>query len=192
MFICVIGTSHHSTPLALRERLSYSNDSRAAALHMLKRQYAEVVILDTCHRSEVYCVAHDAGDTRAALSAFVCAFHALDAHTLEPHLYFYTQHDAIAHLFAAASGIDSLVIGETQILSQVRSAFEFAAQHDACGIILSALFRHALHAGKRARSETDIARGATSLSSLAIEAARAHLGVLDRCRALIIGAGKMS
>jgi glutamyl-tRNA reductase len=74
----------------------------------------------------------------------------------------------------------------------VRTAFEFAAQHDACGIILSALFRHALHAGKRARSETDIARGATSLSSLAIEAARAHLGVLDRCRALIIGAGKMS
>ncbi|TMC61100.1 MAG: glutamyl-tRNA reductase, partial [Chloroflexi bacterium] len=77
-------------------------------------------------------------------------------------------------------------------LSQVRTAFEFAAQHDACGIILSALFRHALHAGKRARSETDIARGATSLSSLAIEAARAHLGVLDRCRALIIRAGKMS
>ncbi len=191
MLICALGVNHGSAPLELRERLSYTDETRAAALAALRQQYDEIVILDTCNRSEVYCASREAHDPAAGLLSFLAGFHGLDAEQLRPHIYAHLQRDAIAHLFAVACGIDSFVVGETQIMSQVHAALAFAEQRQDCGFTLSALFRHALHVGKRARTETAISRGVTSLGSLAVECAQAHMGSLAGRRALIVGAGRM-
>ncbi len=192
MLITLVGLNHATAPLALRERMSYSDGTRAAALQKLKQFCAEAVILDTCNRSELYALTRDTQDSISTLTLFLTSFHQQPIATLQPYLYARTNQSAIAHLFNVASGADSLVIGEAQVLAQVRAAFEFAARHQACGPIFSALFRHALVTGKRARSETHIARGSLSLSSLAIDGAQQLMGTLDGRVALLIGAGKMS
>lgn len=192
MHFAVVGLNHASAPLELRERISYTDDARAAALNALKQFCAEAVILDTCNRSEVYALATERDELAASIQDFLCNFHNLSARTLQPHLYEYSQQRASAHLFSVAAGIDSLVVGEAQVLAQVRAAFEFAAARQSCGPIFSALFRHALRVGKRARTETAINRGSVSLSTLAIERAQQVMGTLTGCTVLLIGTGKMS
>ncbi len=195
MLILAVGLNHASAPLELRERLAYTSESRAAALNRLKSICAEAVILDTCNRSEVYALFANDGESEELtprLIDFLCTFHQLSPQLLQAHLYSLVNQTAISHLFSVASGIDSLVVGETQVLAQVRAAAEFAVNHNTSGPILSALFRHALRAGKRARTETLISHGSVSLSSVAIERAQQVMGSLTGCSALLIGTGKMS
>jgi glutamyl-tRNA reductase len=189
--LCAIGLNHSRTPLELRERVAYTSETRSQALTVLTQQCGEAVILDTCNRSEVY-VYGERADLAPALQEFLLQFHRLPPDTLKPYLYTLNDRDAARHLCAVASGIDSLAIGETQIMAQVYEAFAFAAEQGACGPVLSALFRQALSTGKRARSETAIGRGATSLGSLAIGRARESMGTLGGRVALVIGAGRMS
>jgi glutamyl-tRNA reductase len=185
-----IGMNHAGAPLAVREHMTYSDETRAEALAALREVCQEVAVLDTCNRSEVY-ASDPSADLAPALEERLRAFHRLAPEAMLPYRYVLEGKAAASHLFAVASGLDSLVLGEAQILSQVNGALEFCAQHGACGPVLSAMFRHALNTGKRARTETSIARGALSLGSLAIERAQATLGSLHGRSALVIGTGTM-
>ena len=200
MFIAVAGLSHASSPVALRERLTYTAETRAAALAELRAFYAEAVILDTCNRSEIYVVVGGSvaptpagGETlAAALRGFLARFHNVASAELEHHLYVHLDRDAAAHLCKVAAGADSQVIGEAQVLAQVREAFEFAVERQACGPVLSALFRQALRASKRSRAETRIAQGSLSLGSVAVEHVQNLSGPLAARKVLLIGAGKLN
>jgi glutamyl-tRNA reductase len=192
MDLAIISLNHANAPLELRERLTYTAAARAAALKGLRTLCREAVILDTCNRSEICAVASPGSALGAALADFACEFHGLAPHELQPHLSINSEQAAVAHLFAVASGLESLVVGETQILAQVHAALDFASAQQTCGPILSALFRHALRTGKRARAETHIARGSVSLSSLAIDRVQQLIGPLMDRSVLLIGTGKMS
>ena len=220
MLLAVAGLSHSSAPVALRERLSYTGESRAAALAELRTFCAEAVILDTCNRSELYVAFHGgaaiaaavspepgagavpsgADEARAissclpadALAGFLARFHRVPRAELQPHLYVHLNAAAAAHLCTVAAGADSQVIGEAQVLAQVREAFEFACAQETCGPVLSALFRQGLRAGKRARAETRIGQGSLSLGSLAVEHALNLCGPLATQKILLLGAGRMN
>jgi glutamyl-tRNA reductase len=212
MFIAVVGLSHAASPVELRERVTYTAEMRAAALEQLRSFCAEAVILDTCNRSEIYVAAGGPSspapprlqseaasreaDEREALAhtlrRFLADFHHLAPAEFEPHLYIHHGRAAAAHLCTVAAGADSQVLGEAQVLAQVREAFEFAAERRACGPILSSLFRQALRAGKRSRTETRIAHGSLSLGSVAVQHVENLLGPLAPHRVLLIGAGKLN
>jgi glutamyl-tRNA reductase len=192
--VVVIGLNHRTMPLDLFERVTVDGAHLPKALHDLssREHLGEVVVLSTCNRTEVYAIAerfHGAySDVRRFFSDL--AFVAPDE--FSDHLYVHYDHEAVEHLFSVAAGLDSTVLGEAEILGQVRRAWEQAGEEQAVGPILNLLFRHALETGKRARTETDIARGTASVSHAAVEMAAGHLGDLTGSRVLILGAGEMA
>lgn len=155
-------------------------------------QVHEAVILSTCNRTEIYAVVETLPVGRQSLAGFLHGETGLAMATLEEHCEFLADNEAIAHLFRVAAGLESLVLGEGQILSQVKDAYHKALETGAAGVILDRLFRSAVTAGKRVRTETDIARGAVSVSSAAVELARHAFGDLTGASILLLGAGKMS
>jgi glutamyl-tRNA reductase len=193
MSILVVGVNHRSGPLSLLERVTIAPEHLAKAVAGLAQRdnVREAVILSTCNRTEVYVVAelfHGAyGDVRDLL----CELGDLAVDELTPHLY--SQHDsaAVTHLFEVAAGLDSAVLGETEILGQVRTAWEVAQHEGASRSTLNHLFRSALATGKRARTETGIARGTASISHAAVEMISDVIGELSGRRVLVIGAGSM-
>ncbi len=193
MSIVVIGIDHHTGALALLERVAVPADAlpKAIAGLVAKPNIREAVVLSTCNRTEVYAVAEKFHGAFGDIRDFFCELGGLDPMELAPHLY--SQHDdaAIAHLFEVASGLQSAVLGESEILGQVRHAWERAQAEGGARSTLNLLFRHALETGKRARTETAIGRGTASVSHAAVEMAVARLGALDGRRVLIVGAGEM-
>lgn len=189
--IVVLGLSNKRATLALRECLSFPACDIADALEALKRHVSEGAILSTCHRVELYAATDDARKAEAELKRFWSAMRGVSATEFEPHLYVLTGRKAVEHLFTVASGLDSAIIGEPQILGQVREALRRGLEHRAMGPVLSTLFRQAIVCGKRARTETAISRNAASVSYAAVELARKAFGNLQGSRALLIGAGKM-
>lgn len=191
MRLFVTGLDHHSSPVEVRERLAFRPSQLGAALAALRGEVAlrEAAILSTCNRVEVYGVADD--EAPARVIAWLHDFHGLHERLAAT---FYTHLDAAAveHLFATVSGINSLVVGESQIQRQVREAAQVARQHQALGPALNALFQHALAVGKRARTETAIGRHAASVSQAGVELARALLGDLAQAHVLLVGSGKVS
>jgi glutamyl-tRNA reductase len=193
MSILVVGVNHRSGPLALLERVTIAPEDLAKAVGGLAQRdnVREAVILSTCNRTEVYVVAelfHGAyGDVRDML----CELGDLAIDELTPHLY--SQHDsaAVTHLFEVAAGLDSAVLGESEILGQVRTAWDVAQHEGAARSTLNHLFRGALATGKRARTETGIARGTASISHAAVEMISDVIGELSGRRVLVIGAGSM-
>ena len=193
MSILVVGINHRSSPLSLLERVTVVPDrlGKAVAGLALRDNIREAVVLSTCNRTEVYVVTelfHGAyGDVRD----FLCELGDLTADELIPHLY--SQHDstAVAHLFEVAAGLDSAVLGESEILGQVRTAWEIAQFEGASRSTLNLLFRTAIEAGKRARTETGIGRGTASVSHAAVEMITDVVGDLHGKRVLVIGAGAM-
>ncbi len=193
MSILVVGVNHRSGPLPLLERVTIAPEHLAKAVSGLSQRdnVREAVIVSTCNRTEVYVVAelfHGAyGDVRDLL----CELGDLAIDDLTPHLY--SQHDAAAvtHLFEVAAGLDSAVLGESEILGQVRAAWKVAQHEGAARSTLNQLFRNALATGKRARSETGIGRGTASISHAAVEMVGDLFGDLSSRRALVIGAGSM-
>lgn len=193
MSILVVGVNHRSGPLQLLERVTIAPEQLGKAVAGLAQRdnVREAVVLSTCNRTEVYVVAelfHGAyGDVRDLL----CELGDLTVEELTPHLY--SQHDtsAVAHLFEVAAGLDSAVLGESEILGQVRSAWETAQREGAARSTLNQLFRSALSTGKRARSETGIARGTASISHAAVEMISDLIGDLTGKRVLVVGAGSM-
>jgi glutamyl-tRNA reductase len=193
MSIVVIGVNHRTGPLALLERLAVPADAQGKAINGLigRHSIREVVVLSTCNRTEIYAVAERFHGAYADIRDFLCDLADLNADELHPHLY--SQHDdaAVTHLFEVAAGLDSAVLGESEILGQVRSAWQLARDEGGAKATLNLLFRHAIETGKRARTETSIGRGTASVSHAAVEMATERLGSLSGRRVLVVGAGEM-
>ena len=193
MSIVVIGVSHRTGSLPLLERLAIPPDVQGKAIAGLvtRHNIREAVVLSTCNRTEIYAVAERFHGAYADIRDFLCDLAGLAPDELHPHLY--SQHDdaAVTHLFEVAAGLDSAVLGESEILGQVRSAWELAQEEGGAKTTLNLLFRHAIETGKRARTETSIGRGTASVSHAAVEMATERLGSLVGRRVLVVGAGEM-
>lgn len=192
MFIVSVGLNHKTAPVEIRERIAFPSHLLPAALAEAATDLKETVILSTCNRMELYCLARNPHDGYRGVKRFLSRFHGLEEHYFADHLYFHTNDSAVRHLFCVSSGIDSMIIGEPQILGQVKSALDQAMGSHTTDKVLSALFRQAVTVGKRARTETAIGQNAVSVSYVAVELARKIFGRLDTLRVLLIGAGEMS
>lgn len=193
MSIVVVGVNHRSVPIEVLERMTVPRAGLPKALGHLRSSdhIAEVAVLSTCNRTEVYAVCETFHGAIAAINAFFADLSGLAPIRFADHL-FTAYDDAVArHLFRVASGLDSAVVGESEILGQVKSAWEAARTNGACGPHLSGLFRHALEVGKRVRTETGIARGTASVSHAAVELAAAQLGSLAGKSVLVLGTGEI-
>jgi glutamyl-tRNA reductase len=193
MSIVVIGVNHRTSPVTLLERLTISDSSMPKALHSLtvRNDIREAVVLSTCNRTEVYAVVERFHGAYSDIRDFLCETSGISADQITPHLYSQHDDDAIVHLFEVTAGLDSAVLGETEIVGQVRGAWEKAMEEGASRNILNLLFRYALEVGKRARTETAISRSTASVSHAAVEMAREILGSLDGKSVLVVGAGEM-
>ena len=180
MSIVVIGVNHRTAPLAVLERLAIAPDDVAKSVAGLAQRdtIREVAVLSTCGRTEVYLVAERFHGAHADVTEFLAALGHLPLDDLHPHVLALHDDAAATHLFEVAAGLDSFVLGESEILGQVRSAWQLAAEAGGLRSTLDLLFRHALRTGKRARSETAIGRGTTSISHAAVELAADRLGTL--------------
>jgi glutamyl-tRNA reductase len=191
--VVVIGLNHRTVPLELLERTSVAADALPKALHDLlsRPNVDEAVLLSTCNRTEVYAVAQRFHGAFQDIRDFLCAVAGMSPDELQPHLY--SQHDAAAaaHLFSVAAGLESAVLGESEILGQVRSAWATAQAEGAARSALNLLFRHALEVGKRARTETAIGRSTASVSHAAVEMVAERFGPLQDAKVLVVGAGEM-
>ena len=191
--ILMLGLNHKVAPVSVRERLAFSLECVHAALRELACDgVKEIVLLSTCNRTEVYICTCDAFGDETRLKDYLAAHAKLPPEQLQHMLYVLRGEDAAEHLMKVAAGLDSLVLGENEILGQVRSAAEMAHEVGATGPILSSLFRYAIQAGKRARAETEIGRGDISVASVVVEMAEQAFGPLNERTALLIGAGKIS
>lgn len=177
----------------MRERLAFRPSQLAPAFDGLLHDVGlrEAAILSTCNRVEVYGVADDPAIV-TAVAAFLHSFHNQPPHSLDSALYTHLDQAAVQHLFTTVSGVNSLVVGETQIQRQVREAAQTAGDHQALGPVFNTLFRQALEVGKRVRTETGIGRHAASISQAGVELARSFFGGLESAHVLLIGSGKVS
>lgn len=189
--VLVLGLNYRRAPLTLRERLAFTGREVADSLRTIKDFVPEGVILSTCHRVEIYAAAPDAEAAAAKLKVFWSKQSRVLPPDFEPYLYQLTGRDAEEHLFVVACGLDSAIVGESQILGQVREALRMGLAHRSTGPVLSTLFQRAITAGKRARTETSIGRNAASIGSAAVDLARQTFGDLTSARVLLVGAGKM-
>jgi glutamyl-tRNA reductase len=191
--VVVIGLNHRSTPLDLLERMTIGDAALPKALHdvISREDVSEAVVLSTCNRTEVYAVAERFHGAYQDIRDFLSEVAFLAPEDFSDHLYVHYDAPAVAHLFAVAAGLDSAVLGETEILGQVRHAWERGRQEGTVGPTLNLLFRHALEVGKRARSDTSISRHTTSVSQAAVAMATERLDGLAGARVLVLGAGEM-
>lgn len=200
MSVIVVGIEQREVPLHLLEQVAVTESALPKALATLRdhSNLSEAVIVSTCLRTEVYAVVERFHDGVAELQEFLALMGGTTVDALTDYLTIRFDDDVADHLFTVASGLDSAVLGESEVLGQVRRAWEKAQRERASGPVLGALFRHAVETGKRVRSETAIARGITSLSHGAVALAASHLrdggagpGGLAGSRVLVVGAGEM-
>ncbi len=193
MTIVAIGLNHRSAPLGILERLTIAPDDLPKALADLTSRdlIGGAVILSTCNRTEIYASAEKFHGAYDDLRNFLCDTASLAPEDLAHHLYVHHDAEATRHLFAVAAGLGSAVLGEHEILGQVKTAWKTAASAEAVGPTLNLLFRHAVEAGKRARTDTAIGRHTASVSTAAVEMAKDHVGSLDGSKVLIYGSGRM-
>lgn len=193
MSVLVVGVNHRTAPLELLERISLDAQGVAKAVSGLVAldSVREAVILSTCNRTEVYAIAELFHQGFDDIQNFLATTAGVDLETLGSHMY--AEHDeaAVRHLFSVASGLDSMVLGEGEVLGQVRDAWEIARAEEAARSGLNLLFRHSLETGKRARTDTDIARGTASISHAAVEMAIERCGSLGDVNVAVVGAGVM-
>ena len=194
MKLLVTGVSHKTAPVEVRECLAFREEALPAALADLKRRegVAEALILSTCNRVEVTVTTEDSADPRAIVDSFLADHKAVSPHTIGPHLYRLEGRDAIHHLFRVAASLDSMVVGEAQILGQLKAAYAAAKDSGAVCGWLEGLLTRAFSVAKRVRSETGIGQMAVSVSYAAVELARKIFGSLANRTVMIAGAGKMS
>ena len=194
MNIAVIGLSHKTAPVEIREKLSVPDTQMEAAIQNLceRHHIQEATILSTCNRLEIYIVTPTADRGVQEAIQFLAEFGKLPLADLKQHLFILLHEDAVMHLMRVAGGLDSLVLGEGQILAQVKQTHKIGQQYQGIGPILNRLFKQALTAGKRVRTETSIGTGAVSISSAAVELAHMKVKDFTDHRIAILGAGKMS
>jgi glutamyl-tRNA reductase len=194
MPLIVIGLSHHSSPVAVRERFAFPDAAIPAALEKLRQTgiVTEAVILSTCNRVEIYAATElPERQARLELRQFL-----LDHHNcrepIQAEIYFHSDADSLEHLFKVACGLDSMVVGETEIFGQLKKAYETALQHKQTGRHLNKAFQTAFNVAKQIRTETNIQRGSVSVGSVAVELARKIFSSLDQHQVMILGAGETS
>lgn len=194
MSIILIGMNHKTAPVTIREKLSLVCDSADTPLYKLKRisQIREAMYLATCNRVEVLARIEDMEGGVEQLKTFILSHGNLTLEELQSCLYVYRDDEAVRHLFRVASSLDSMIMGEPQILGQVKDAYRQCVEHKASGIILNKLLHHTFRVAKRVRTETGIANNAVSVSFAAVELAKKIFGYLDGKSVLVIGAGEMS
>jgi glutamyl-tRNA reductase len=190
--LMALGVSHKTAPVAVRERLALPEGRATAVLDELHTHEAvhEAVALSTCNRTEIYMVSSDAVEAESAALAVLSRQAEIRPTELAESLYSLRGSDAVRHLFEVAAGLDSMVVGEAEIQGQVKRAYELALVEGATGPVANRLFREALGAGKRVRSETGVGRTRLSVSSVAVELAGDILGDLGHRRVLVVGAGE--
>ncbi len=189
--ILVVGTNHKFAPVEVREKVAFAEEKLPEAYNYFRAQgIDEIVLLSTCNRTEVYTATQEKLPEKKVLKLWL-SFFGLPEDELEGRFYAYRDQGAARHLFRVACGLDSMMLGETQILGQVKDAYEQAQRAGAAGTYLGELFRRAIKVGKRARSETAISKGAMSVGGAAVELAKHIFANLQTCTVLLIGAGKM-
>ena len=191
MGISLIGISHHNTPLAVRELFAFPAERQQELMkEMIARDIAEeCVIISTCNRTEVYIYTACPGGNFTELQDLVLEFAgAQDVENIGDYIRFYNGSKAVRHLFHVASGLESMVMGEDQILGQVKRAHDQARETGTCGVYLNTLFRYAVTAAKKVKTETDLSRTSVSTATMAIKAAEQGLGTLHGKKVMIIGA----
>jgi len=194
MNIFVTGVNYKKTPLEIREKLSFTKEEHATVLGELKKHDSvnECVLLSTCNRTEVYVYSHSNFFNSEIVEKCLCDMKGLDIFEYKKYFYFYSSTKAVKHLFKVASGLDSMVLGEDQILGQVKTACELAMEAGASGSILNGLFREAVTAAKKVKTYTGISKNSLSVASLAVKLLSDYFGGnLEDKTALIIGAGKI-
>jgi glutamyl-tRNA reductase len=193
MHLILVGLSHKTAPIEIRERLTFPAHRQAEALAALTSDpaVAEAVIISTCNRTEIYAVASVEGGVDAVID-FMAEFHSLDRHELVRSLYINHGESVVRHLFRVVASLDSMVIGEAQILGQVKEAYDHALNNGGTGKVFNKLFRQSFEVGKRVRTETEIGENAVSISYAAIELAKKVFDTLEGRTILVLGAGKMS
>jgi glutamyl-tRNA reductase len=194
MEIVVIGLNHSTAPVDIREKVTFPGDGDGKVTRMLSdlEGVEEAVILSTCNRAEVVALTVDAEESPQRLVKAIGAIHGLDPATFRPFLYVKTQREAVRHLFRVASSLDSMVLGEPQILGQVKEGYRRATKANATGPILNRLMHRAFFTAKRVRNETGVGNAAVSVAYVAVELANKILGDLKTKRILLIGAGEMA
>lgn len=194
MHIAVVGLSHKTAPVEVREKLSIPEPQTEGAIaHLLSYpSIEETTILSTCNRLEIYIVTQESEQGIREVTQFLSEHSKLPIASLRPHLFMLLHEDAVMHLMRVSAGLDSLVLGEGQILAQVKTTHKIGQQYKSIKTVLNKLFKQAITAGKRVRSETSIGTGAVSISSAAVELAQIKVQNLAAARVTIVGAGKMS
>ncbi|MEW9107978.1 MAG: glutamyl-tRNA reductase [Cytobacillus gottheilii] len=193
MHILVVGLNYRTAPVEIRERLTFNPAQLGEAMQALqqKKSILENVVISTCNRTEIYAVVDQIHTGRYYIKEFLSEWFQIEQSEFSPFLFIYEQEGAMEHLFKVSCGLNSMVLGETQILGQVRSSFLQAQEEKTTGTIFNQLFKQAVTLGKRAHSETDIGANAVSVSYAAVELAKKIFGSLENKHVLILGAGKM-
>ena len=190
MTILAVGLNHRTAPLQVRDRVAISREELEGAQRALRDRLGQGVILSTCNRLEVYSVAQSTESGAQGLVEYLTSYHAMGHQELAPYLYVHDHEAAVRHLYRVASGLDSMILGEAEILGQVRHAFAVATQQGLTDGTLLRLFHQALHVGKRSRTETRIGRNALSVSRAGVELARRAFHDLAGKCVLVIGLGE--
>ncbi|MEJ9211287.1 glutamyl-tRNA reductase [Bacillus smithii] len=193
MHIIVAGLHYKTAPVEIRERLTFDANDLDEALRTLKNKKSilESVILSTCNRTEIYAVVDQIHTGRYYIKEFLSEWFHIEMDEFAPFLFVYEEADAVEHLFKVTCGLDSMIVGETQILGQVRDSFLQAQRSEATGTIFNQLFKQAVTLAKKAHSKTEIGANAVSVSYAAVELAKKIFGNLNGKHVLILGAGKM-
>ena len=193
MKLTLAGINHRTAPVNVREKLAFrAEDIPAALADMQTRGVKEALILSTCNRVEMLAALDEGLPAETLFDCMVSGHTELTVDTLRPHLYMYEETEAIRHLFRVAASLDSMIVGEPQILGQLKQAYAQARDQGSIGVVLDTVLTRAFSVAKRIRTETEIGQSAVSVSYAAVELAREIFGSLRKKRVLIIGAGKMS
>ena len=190
MSLLSLGINHQTAPVDIREKVAFAPNQLDEALAGLQQiaSVNETVIVSTCNRTEIYCdIAGDSGD---AISHWLSNFHGMSWDELNPYIYQHTNHEAARHLFRVASGLDSMVLGEPQILGQLKQSFDQALNGNSIDTILGRLFQHSFNVAKRVRTDTEIGSYSVSVAFTAVNLAKQIFGDLSEMQALLIGAGE--
>lgn len=194
MNVLVIGLNHTTAKVDVRERLAFNGPKLEQGLAGLRnvRGVSEVALLSTCNRVEIYSSVNSPAETAENIRNFLADFHGLTRGEFDDALYAYTGADAVRHVFRVASSLDSMVLGEPQILGQLKDTFEFALSHKTTGVLLNKLMKKAISTAKRVRTETRIAENAVSISFAAVELAKKIFSDLTGKSFMLLGAGEMA
>lgn len=194
MEILVLGVNHQTAPVELREKLSVPHHKAQEILDRLrdKRVFDERLLLSTCNRTEIYGVASDEGESITRAKEFLSEYSSMDISRFEKNLYVLRQPDSVRHLFSVASGLNSMVLGETEILGQVKGAYLDAQKNKQTGKVLNNLFQRSLKVAKSVRTQTEIGSGRVSVASVAVELAEKIFETLRGARVMVLGTGDMS